>query len=293
MSTVGIVGRGFISVLVAKLAALAGYNTWMLYPPNELETIHSLIQINEDDPLPPNLEFLSILDGDVVQERMRDTEALVFAVDGPDNGVIDLDVIKFLLNEDTASSLKRVVMMSRNLNGKGMGFLVKAAKTTANNEVWAGGDDQVRIYKEYENQVKTIVQKSCDNQETDVVVVRVGTLKGGACGEETFPQFLSPKFYEITKKDIITWQLLFDCNVRGVKLFPGDTMPGPGGKAILTATATEACDGDSSRCGVAEAIVKCLSVDGVKGGDFAVGTVDSRDPPGNEDWNEMLKSVMS
>ena len=38
-ATVGIVGRGFISVLTAKLAATAGYNTWMLNPPGQEETV--------------------------------------------------------------------------------------------------------------------------------------------------------------------------------------------------------------------------------------------------------------
>ena len=35
--TAGILGRGYISVICAKLAALRGYKTWMITPPNQEE----------------------------------------------------------------------------------------------------------------------------------------------------------------------------------------------------------------------------------------------------------------
>lgn len=293
-STVGIVGRGYISVLTAKLAARAGYQTWMLYPPTELDTIKSCMEEDYTD-LPSNLEFLAITDGDVVLDKLKDTDALILAVDEPENGVLDPAVIEFIINEETAQKLKRVAIMSRNLNGEGMGFLASVSKKTANNQVWAGEGPQVQVYKNFEKQVKEAVQKS-GNTNADVVTVRAGTLKGGGCGDsqsdESFPQYLTPTFYQLTKKDIITWQLLFDCNVRGVKLYKGDTMPGPGGKAILTANSSEECDGDSSRCSVADALIKCLKVEKVKNMDFAVGTVQSRVPPTDEEWDKMLSDVL-
>jgi hypothetical protein len=56
-------------------------------------------------------------------------------------------------------------------------------------------------------------------------------LKGGACGENNlYPQYLAESFYDITKNDIITW------NIRGVKLKKGDVISGPGVKAVFTAT---------------------------------------------------------
>ena len=45
--TVGVVGRGFVSVLAAKLAAMEGYKTWMLMPNGQEETIKLLM--NEED----------------------------------------------------------------------------------------------------------------------------------------------------------------------------------------------------------------------------------------------------
>ena len=303
-SSVGIVGRGFISVLTAKLAALSGYQTWILYPPSELETMKRLIETPELDnqkdsdivPVPSNLEFLSIADGDMVQDRMKETDALIFAVDEADNGVLEASVINFLINQDTTSTqrLKKVAMMSRNLNGQGMGFVVKAAKATANSEIWSGDGNQIKKYKLFEKQVNEAISSSLNANDIDVNIVRAGTLKGGGCGDinsdEAFPKYLSPFFYDLTKKDIITWQLLFDCNVRGVKLYKGDTMAGPGGKAILTATSSDACEGDSSRCAVAEALVKSLNIQGSS--EFAVGTVERRTPLLDSEWEKILEEVV-
>lgn len=294
-SSVGIVGRGFVFVLAAKLAALAGYNTWMLYPPNEYETIESLIKNDDDESLPANLDLMSTADEAGARERLTTTDALILAVDAPDNGVLDPSVVDFLINADSVASLKRVVIMSRNLNGSGMGFFVNAAKVSANSQIWAAGSEQIKAYQDYESLIKSNLRKA--GSDADVVTVRVGTLKGGACGEDPFyPQYLSKKFYEITKTDIITWNYLFDLNVRGVELVRGDNLPGPGLKAVFTATSPEVCDGDSSRCAVAEAMVRCLSVDSQNnddGGEFGVKTREGREPPKDEEWDEMLKKVMS
>lgn len=54
------------------------------------------------------------------------------------------------------------------------------------------------------------------------------------------------------------WQLLFDCNARGVKLAKGDALPSR--------------EGDSGCCGVAEAMVRSLEVEGAANVDFGVGT---------------------
>jgi len=95
----------------------------------------------------------------------------------------------------------------------------------------------------------------------------------------------------MTKKDIITWQLLFDCNVRGVKLAKGDVLPGPGAKAVFTATGTDACPGDSSRGGVADAMVRSLSFENTANMDFGVATVEAREPPSDEEWKTLFGSL--
>eukprot|EP00559_Dactyliosolen_fragilissimus_P005598 CAMPEP_0184870426 /NCGR_PEP_ID=MMETSP0580-20130426/37403_1 /TAXON_ID=1118495 /ORGANISM="Dactyliosolen fragilissimus" /LENGTH=289 /DNA_ID=CAMNT_0027372475 /DNA_START=89 /DNA_END=958 /DNA_ORIENTATION=+ len=277
-STVGIVGRGFISVLVAKLAALAGYDTWMICPTGQEATILSLL--NEECRTPSNLELIPSSDTESVQGRMADSSALLVAVD--DDTTMDESVINYLLDPETAKNMKRVVCMSRNLNNQGMGFLVKASKMSANNEVWDGSNADV--YKNFEIAVKRQAL-ACGAEYT---IVRAGTLKGGACGEDEFQQYLTKKYYEMTKKDIVTWQLLFDCNVRGVKIAKGDVLPGPGGRAIFTATGTDALPGDTGRCGLAEAMVRSLEVEAAGNVDFGVGTDEGREPPSTQKWEELF-----
>lgn len=277
-NTVGIVGRGFISVLSAKLAAMQGYNTWLLSPPGQEDVITSLVD-NPDLPL----ELVESTDTDRVETLIGQTDAYIIAVD--DQSTMDEAVIKFIMNPET-SKAKRISAMSRNLNGKDMGFLVKASKATANNEVW--DNSNAAEYKKFEDTVK----KQAADLGGDYTIVRAGTLKGGAEGEDPLcTQYLSNKFYEMTKKDIVTWQLLFDCNVRGVKLAKGDVLPGAGGKAVFTATATEACPGDSSRCAVAEALVRSLNSDACTNIDFGVATEDARDPPTSEEWEQMFATL--
>ncbi len=76
----------------------------------------------------------------------------------------------------------------------------------------------------------------------------------------------------MTKKDIVTWNLLFDCNVRGVVLSKGDVREGPGFKAVFTATGTDGgLPGDTSRCGMAESLVRSLAFEHLGNTDFGVG----------------------
>ena len=266
-------------MLTAKLAAISGYKTWMLLPPGQEEVITSLI---DDDSL--YLELVEGTDSDRVDSKVAETDAVIIAVDS--DSTMDEGVINYVVNPATARNLKRVVGMSRNLNGKDMGFLVKASKISANPEVW--DNSNAAEYKKFEE----VVRRQARGVGADYTIVRAGTLKGGACGEDPLlSQFLSPKFYEMTKRDIVTWNLLFDCNVRGVRLTKGDVLPGPGGKAVFTATGTEACAGDSSRCGVAEAMVRSLSSESTANIDFGVATEDAREPPNEEEWKILFEAM--
>ena len=188
-----------------------------------------------------------------------------------------------MLNPDIAQNLKRVVAMSRNLNGKGINFAVKASKISANSEVWDMGNADK--YKAFEKSIQDGA-KACSAEYT---IARAGTLKGGACGEDEYHQYLSNKFYEMTKKDIVTWNLLFDCNVRGVALSKGDVLPGPGFQAVFTATGTDGgLPGDTSRCGMAEALVRSLAFENVGNVDFGVSTLEGRIPPSDKEWEELF-----
>lgn len=281
-ATVGVVGRGYISILVAKIASHLGYSTWITIPPGEEPTVRSLLDNNGD--VPKNLQIVPGSDTQMVDSLMRETDALMVAVDN--DTTMDDGVLKYLISPEVALKLKRVVGMSRNLNGKDMGFLVKASKVSANSEVWdlSTKDSYLRFEKILTEQVA-----SCDGVE--YTIARAGTLKGGACGENEFTQYLSSEYYTMTKKDIITWQLLFDCQVRGVKLAAGDVLPGPGGRAVFTATGTEEAPGDTSRCSLAEAMVRSLAFEKCGNIDFGVATKDGRTPPSDDEWKELFDSL--
>ena len=133
--------------------------------------------------------------------------------------------------------------------------------------------------------------------------MRAGTLKGGAAGpkdsdeddEEAAPyyaQYLDPAFYDMTKNDLVPWQLLFDCNVRDVRLTPGDVQPGPGMRAVFTATESGEHAGDSSRCGVVEAMVRSLEVEAATSTNVVVGTALGRVIPSEEEWERLFRDCL-
>ena len=166
-------------------------------------------------------------------------------------------------------------------------MFVSASKAAANAQVWDNSNEGA--YRQYEDTVR----KAAEACGADWTIVRAGT-KGGASGEGNgFPQYLAEEFYKITKSDIITWQLLFDCEVRGAKLVKGDELPGPGFKAVFTVTGSEVHEGDSGWCGVAEAMVRSMEFDGAANVDFGVGTIASREPPSDEEWETMFRQCLS
>ena len=170
-----------------------------------------------------------------------------------------------------------------------MGMLVSASRKAANAQVWDNAN--VDAYREYEGNIQKATRALGDAAWT---IVRAGTLKGGACGENgAYKQYLAESYYELTKNDIITWQLLFDMNVRGVTLERGDVMSGPGFKAVFASTGTGDHEGDTGRCGVAEAMVRSLELEGARNADFGVGTKESREVPSEEEWEELFRGCLS
>ena len=296
-STVGIFGRGYVSVLLAKLAAVRGYTSFLIAPDGELETIKELLVEDDDEDGGMNgfmdrLTIVDVADLDKLESKLMEMDALLLASDYPSNPPASAAVIDLLLKPERSSKCKRVVSMSRNLNGSGMGFLVKASRASANAQVWDNSNPEE--YQAFEASVKAAAAKLGGG--ADAAFFRAGTLKGGACGEveaDTFaPQYLSSKFYDQTKKDIISWNLLFDCNVRGVRLEKGDVLKGPGGKAVFVANSPEVNDGDTGRTSIAEAMVRCLEREGLQdGADFGVATAEGRVPPSDEEWNSIFAGV--
>jgi len=285
-STVGVIGRGYVSVLSAKLAALAGYNVWLLMPPGQQETITELIN---DETVFQNLELVEATDTDLLATKLQESEAFLIS---SDEDIMNESVMTYILDPNIATKVKRVVAMSRNLNGKGMGFFVKASKFSANRQVWDNNETANQEYKKFEELVKK--QTKAYGDGCDYTIVRAGTLKGGGCGDDPkLEQYLSKKFYELTQTDVVNWQLLFDCDVRGATITKGDTLAGPGINAVFTAIGTSGgLAGDSSRCAVAEAMVQSLRSEKTANVDFGVATVQSREPPTTKEWQTLFETSL-
>eukprot|EP00584_Thalassiosira_punctigera_P022482 CAMPEP_0172565000 /NCGR_PEP_ID=MMETSP1067-20121228/106548_1 /TAXON_ID=265564 ORGANISM="Thalassiosira punctigera, Strain Tpunct2005C2" /NCGR_SAMPLE_ID=MMETSP1067 /ASSEMBLY_ACC=CAM_ASM_000444 /LENGTH=361 /DNA_ID=CAMNT_0013355803 /DNA_START=26 /DNA_END=1111 /DNA_ORIENTATION=- len=294
-STVGTVGNGYLPVLLAKLAAHRRHGkSWIICPNADVDKMRQLSAMDGFGEALPNLELVPASETDRVEELLKETDALLIGTDDVDS-VIDPSILNYLLDPEKCGAMKRVVAMSRNLNGAGMGMFVSASRRAANAQVWDNANAEA--YRTFESNVRGAAE-GCG---ADWTLVRAGTLKGGACGDGSaendeavhYPQYLAPCFYEMTKNDIITWQLLFDCNVRGVKLTRGDVAAGPGMRAVFAATGSDYHEGDSGRCGVAEAMVRSLEVEEAANVDFGVGTVKSREAPSEEEWGVLFRECLA
>lgn len=220
-TTIGTVGSGYLPILLSKVAAHRQHGkSWIICPTADIDTMKQLSAMDGFGETLSNLELVPASDTDRVEELLAETDAMLIATDDVDS-VVDPSIIDYLLDPEKVPKMKRVVAMSRNLNGAGMGMFVSASRRAANAQVW--DNDNKVAFGQYEQNIQNAAQK-CG---ADWTIVRAGTLKGGASGENTeYPQYLHNSYYEMTKSDIITWQLLFDCNVRGVKLARGDVMSG-------------------------------------------------------------------
>ena len=95
-------------------------------------------------------------------------------------------------------------------------------------------------------------------------------------------------FYKLGQQDVVNWRMLFDCDTLGVVLKKGDVLPGPGFKAAFGATSPEACEGDSGRGGVANALVEALRCEAAADADFGVATATGRASPTPEEWKQLF-----
>lgn len=278
------VGNGPVFLLTAKTAAAMGHPTTIVSADPEL--FSQLLWGLDETPL----ELLSIVgvkteeDVEKFNAAVESAEGLIVCFDRPDQTLPDklLEVVK-------PSEKKRVVLLSRHLNGKGNGALCAAAKGAANTEVWVAAPGNVDALRSLEETIK--------GKNDDVVIVRAGTLKGGGPGDAQSMKAkgdlptLSYGFYKQGQQDLVNWRLLFDCDTNGVELTRGDTAEGPGWRAILAASSAEAEKGDSGRVGVAQALVRSLTMPQLSNKDFGIQTKSARLPPTDDEWEEMLSKV--
>mmetsp|Transcript_6277 Transcript_6277/g.14423 ORF Transcript_6277/g.14423 Transcript_6277/m.14423 type:complete len:343 (+) Transcript_6277:256-1284(+) len=294
-SSVLVIGSGALHLLTAKQAALAGYRTSVFtarYPRETLELIYD----EQACPLGSiPLTFLEISNKNECEEAIAAAEAVILVTDG-ESTVTDFAIDAVIPDLPGATKVKHIVAMSRNLNGRGLGFFAQSAKEFANPEVWAGAKVIVESYRMFEKKVRAKAEKV----GATYTIVRAGTLKGGGPGAEStkgsglYPHAayaLSAKFYTLGMVAKPNWRMLFDMDCQGVDLIGGDAVEGPGFLAVKAAVSWEAEKGDSGRLGVATAMVQALSQPNALNRDFAVTTAASSQPPTQDDWDKKFGAL--
>jgi len=287
-----VAGNGPVMLLAAKLAAIKGYSTTCALSPKELEQAARLVftDVHPEGSLP--ISFVPIAGPDaeaaVIEAFVAKAKGLILAFDG--EMTIPESALKVFM-PDGDTGLERLSVMSRYLNGAGMGFFASAAKIAANSEIWAAGPKQVDAYREMER----LITSRAEAKGVGHTIIRAGTLKGGALGDSIGggagggeKMFLNPSFYDLGQQDVVNWRLLYDCDVLGVDLERGDTMSGPGVMAATTATSSKGGSGDSHRGAVAMALVEALSSADAANQDFSVGSKQERSFPSAEDWQRLF-----
>lgn len=288
-----VAGAGAIQALTARLAALSGYEVTIAVPESAIATAKSLCfddKFHQEGSIPLKIMCISgdAADSDAIDKVVAETDALIVAFDN-DSLYMPEPALNVLSG---GSNLKHISVMSRYLNGAGMGFFATAAKTAANQEIWCGDATRIASCKTQEEQIK----KKAAEKGASYSIVRAGTLKGGGMADAALEppgsgesSFLASPFYSMGQQDIVNWRLLFDCSSLGVELSKGDTLPGPGFKAALTATSRG--DGDSHRGAVATALVESLRQPKAADADFSVKAVEGDSFPSEAEWAKMFEAM--
>jgi len=123
-----VLGSGPLHLLTAKQAALAGYKT-SVFTANNPEEALQLIYHESACPrgsLP--LTFLAISNKEHCEEAIAAADAVLLVTDG-DSTVTDFAIDAVIPDPSKESTkIKKIVAMSRNLNGKGLGFFFAECK---------------------------------------------------------------------------------------------------------------------------------------------------------------------
>ena len=206
-----VVGNGPVQLLAGRIAAIRGYETTLACAPQFIEQNKQFLwdEAYPEGSLP--LKMMPIAgdaaDADAIKKACNEAEGLIVAFDAESQLLPESALNVFL--PPSGSNVKRISVMSRYLNGAGMGFTAKAAKLAANAEIWCADSNLVAQYKTMEAQISARAREA----GASVTVVRAGTLKGGASGDALSggtgePTFLNPEFYKMGQQDVVNWRLL-------------------------------------------------------------------------------------
>ena len=287
-----VVGNGAVQCLAARLAAICGYKTTLAVVAQTREKDEKVVFDSKYPKGSLPLTIMPITGDDIVEadieHSINEADGIIVAFDS-ERTLPKASMNVFMPTE--GAKLSCVSMMSRYLNGDGMGFTASAAKFAANPDIWAGGK-MVPEYKEMESRIKA----RCAEVGAKWSIIRAGTLKGGGSADASDPEiedaggdarFLNPAFYTMGQQDIVNWRLLFDSSGLGVEMSAGDTLPGPGFTAALTAT-DRVGSGDCHRGAVAMALVQALGCDAAAGKDFSIKAKEGREFPADSVWPAMF-----
>jgi len=281
----------FSDTASARLAALRGFSTTFIASDKDVELAKRVCydSVHPEGSIP--LQFLALSgegkDVAALEAAVESAVGLIVALD-KDYTITAAQLENFIPD---GTRLQHVSLMSRHLNGEGMGFFASAAKRAANACVWDAGSQSVENYREAESALRALAEAA----QATYTIVRAGTLKGGASGDTTTggngeASFLAPAYYKDPQMGSFTGELVYDCNALGVKLVAGDVLPGPGVTAALTAT-DKVGSGDSHRGAVAAALVEALRVPAAANRDFGIAAEEGLSFPTPEQWGEMFSAA--
>ena len=127
-----VLGGGPVMLLAAKLAALRGFSTTIAATPDDLGRVDEFLYDSKTTKDSLQVATLPIsgpdADGPKIDACAEAASGLIVAFDA--ETVINEGALKVFMRE--GAKLKRAVVMSRYLNGAGMGFFATAAKKAAN-----------------------------------------------------------------------------------------------------------------------------------------------------------------
>ena len=141
--SVVVTGAGAVCAVAAKLAALRGFEVKCLASEDDLSFARATIfdPANPEGSLP--IEFLPLSGADkdpaALEAAVAEAPGLIVAVDK--DWTFTEGQLETFMPEGT--KLRHACLMSRNLNGEGMGVWTSAAKRGANGDVWEGGKESV------------------------------------------------------------------------------------------------------------------------------------------------------
>jgi hypothetical protein len=289
-ANVVVFGNGAMECLTGRLAAVRGFKVTQLVAGdlNEAKSLCFDETYHPEGSIPLKLVPLTGPEAtnEPIDEAVMNADALIVTFDDQ-RSVLSEKQLNVIMPTD--SKIKHISLMSRYLNGAGMGFFANAAQATNNPDVWALNDRYKEAYKKMED----VVRKRAEDCGATFSIIRAGTLKGGALGDKDEEggekSFLNRAYYDMGIKDAVNWRLLFDMNGLGVEISKGDTLPGPGFTAALTAR-SEIGDGDAHRGAVAAALVESLRTPSAHGTDWSVKAIEARDFPSAEEIQAMFKA---